>query len=119
MDSYYLKNSSLSGSSAPKNCPKKLLEQCIPLCFPIGATEHTDSMMKCAMNCKRKTLESFQEFKDTYKSKLEDDGYVLSANSLKNDENPFKDMSINPRLESAKKNFTVHTASKVSAYQYM
>ena len=98
------------------NVPKKLFEECIPRCFPVGAQSYNESMMKCASNCKSKTIESYQMFKGIYTDKLTDEGYVVDANSAKNNENPFEGMTENKRLMSAMKNFEIHTAPATPAY---
>ncbi|CAI2381928.1 unnamed protein product [Moneuplotes crassus] len=105
MESYF-KNSKPDASTV-RNAPKKLFEECVPLCFPAGAQEYSDSMMQCAMNCKSKTSQTFLAFKEIYKERLQDDGYVINENSYKNSANPFEGMEGNPRLINAKKNFTV------------
>ena len=108
MDNHF--RASKPDASSVRNAPKKLYEDCVPLCFPAGAQEHTESMMEWAMNCKKKTSETFSFFKEIYKHKLEEDGYIVKENSLKNEANPFEGMEANPRFLSAKKNFEVHIA---------
>ena len=110
MESHSFKTSSFQNTASSHNVPKKLFEECIPICFPTGAQVYTDSMLNCAVNCKSKTIETYNAFKKIYKEKLENDGFVLNANSYKNEDNPFEGMESNPRMQSAMKNFKVHTA---------
>ena len=91
--------------------PRELYEQCIPKCFPVGAQEYNDSMMKCASNCKNKTAESYQMFKGIFTDRLTNDGYVMNKQAQEENENPFENMTENKRLLSAMKSFEVHTAS--------
>ncbi|CAI2381858.1 unnamed protein product [Moneuplotes crassus] len=111
----YFKNSKPDAATV-RNAPKKLYEECFPRCFPQGATEYTDSMMQCAMNCKSKLSQSFLSFKETYRERLEDDGYVIDGDSYQNNQNPFLGMKSNPRMLNVKKNFKVEMAPASSNY---
>ena len=62
------------------NVPKKLFEECIPRCFPVGAQAYDSKMMKCASNCKSKTVESYNAFKEIFRERLGEDGFVTDPN---------------------------------------
>ena len=96
--------------------PKKLFEQCIPKCFPPGASTYSESMMKCASNCKTKIIESYQMFNSVYTDRLSDEGYVLNEDSKEFETNSFKDMKVNQRLLNAKQNFEIHTIPDTSKF---
>ena len=107
---------SYSNSVKASKVPKRLFEQCIPKCIPIGATNYTESMIKCASNCKNKTIESYQIFKGIYEDKLTNDGYMLEDQTKVKGSNPFEGLKENTRLTKVMKEFEVHTAPASSNY---